>query len=157
MSAINILCRRFSTWQLTIAVMLVASGCGGGNGSVFSGARYPVKGKVMLVDGKPVASGKIYFKTDAPPLAAAADIGSDGAFEFKEGLAEAKYRVHVSPATPEGTKTALKQPYASKYMDDEDSGLTAPVTSDESKNQFEFKLETKDTTERTSRGSNRGR
>jgi hypothetical protein len=158
MFGIQKFCRRFSTWHSTVAVLLVAAGCGG-TGSPFAGPRYPVKGKVMLVDGKPLTSGRIFFSAIEPPTSQAADIGSDGSFEFKgpsgDGLPAASYKVRISPAAPEGTKTAVKPAFASKYQDEEDSGLTAPVTADESKNQFEFKLETKDAAGPTSRGDRR--
>jgi hypothetical protein len=159
MSGIQKCCRKFSTWHSTVAVMLVAAGCGGGSGSPFAGPRYPVKGKVMLVDGKPLTAGRIFFAATEPPTSAVADIGSDGTFEFKgpsgDGLPEAKYKVRIAPAAPEGTRTAVKLAFASKYQDEDDSGLTATVTSDASKNQFEFKLETKNAEGPTSNGHRR--
>jgi hypothetical protein len=158
MFGIQKFCRRFSTWHSIVAVLLVAAGCGG-TSSPFAGARYPVKGKVMLEDGKPLTSGRIFFLAIEPPTSAAADIGSDGSFEFKgppgDGLPAANYKVRISPAVPVGTKTAVKLPFASKYQDEEDSGLTAPVTADESKNQFEFKLETKNAAGPASHGNRR--
>jgi hypothetical protein len=158
MFGIQKFCRRFSTWHSIVAVMLVAAGCGGSS-RPFAGPRYPVKGKVMLEDGKPLTSGRIFFLAIEPPTSAAADIGSDGSFEFKgppgDGLPAANYKVRISPAAPVGTKTAVKLPFASKYQDEEDSGLTAPVTADESKNQFEFKLETKNAAAPTSHGNRR--
>lgn len=59
MSGIQKFCRRLSTWHSTVAMLVVAAGCGG-TGSPFAGPRYPVKGKVMLVDGKPLTAGA-YF------------------------------------------------------------------------------------------------
>ena len=134
----------------TIAVLLVVAGCeGGGGNSAFGLPRYAVKGKVLLADGKPLTSGRVVFISQSPPASAAAEIGSGGAFEFEgasgDGLPEAKYRVHIASVSSAG-KASGKPPFASKYLDDEDSGLTATVTSDESKNQFEFKLEAKDAT-----------
>lgn len=150
--------KRLSTWYSTVAALLVIAGCGGeGSNSAFGLPRYAVKGKVVLADGKPLTSGHVVFRSQSPPASASADIGADGAFEVKgpsgDGLPEAKYTVHIALAAPEGSKTAVKPAFAAKYLDDEDSGLTANVTSDESKNQFEFKLETKDATASTSRGN----
>jgi hypothetical protein len=151
-------CRRFSTWNLAVALVLVVTGCGGSN-SAADLPRYAVKGKVLLADGKPLTSGRLIFLSDSPPASATADIGSDGTFDVKgtsgDGLPEAKYRVRVSPGGPAGTKTAVKPAFASKYLDDEDSGLTATVTSDESKNQFEFKLEAMDAAGYSSRSDRR--
>ena len=148
--------RSLSPWSLAIAVVFVVAGCGGVGGS---GPRYAVKGKVVLADGKPLTSGRVVFISQAPPASAAADIGSDGAFELKgpsgDGLPEAKYRVHIAGVAPAEKTSAGKPAFASKYLDDEDSGLTATVTSDESKNQFEFKLESMDAAGSTSRGNRR--
>ena len=145
------LCRRFNTWHSTVALVLALAGCGG---DPFAGLpRYAVKGKVLLDDGKPLTAGRVIFLSNAPPASAAADIGGDGSFEFKgpsgDGLPAATYRVHIAPG-PAG-----KPPFASKYLDEETSGLDAPVTSDESKNNFEFKLATKDSKEPAQRGRRR--
>jgi hypothetical protein len=147
--------RRLSTWFPMASMVLVLAGCGGAGGSPFGGLpRYAVKGKVVLADGKPLTSGRVVFISQAPPASAAADIGSDGAFEVKgpsgDGLPAATYKVHIAAVAPAG-KASGKPTFASKYLDDEDSGLTADVTSDESKNQFDFKLETMDAAGPTSR------
>jgi hypothetical protein len=147
-------CRRLNIWHATVAMALTLSGCmGGGEGNnAFLGMqRYPAKGKVLLADGKPLTAGRVVFLTDTPPGSAATDIGSDGSFEFKgasgEGLPEAKYKVHIAPAPPKTNRpTSTRPAFASKYLDEDTSGLTATVTTDESKNQFEFKLDTKNTT-----------
>lgn len=147
--------RRLSTWFPAAAVVLVLAGCGG---VASSGPRYAVKGKVVLADGKPLTSGRIVFVSQAPPASGAADIGSDGAFEFKgpsgDGLPEAKYKVHIAGVSPAG-KASGKPAFASKYLDEVDSGLSATVTSDESMNQFEFKLEAGDAAGSTSRSGQR--
>ena len=148
-------CRRLSTWHSTVAVVLALAGCGGEGNPSRPVTRYAVKGKVLLADGKPLTAGRVIFMSDAPPASAAADIGSDGAFEFKgpsgDGLPEAKYRVHIAPGPTAGNASggqgaAVKPAFASKYLDEDTSGLTATVTTDESKNQFEFKLDTKNAT-----------
>ncbi len=145
-------CRRLKTGHAAVAMVLALAGCGGGEGndSFLGMQRYPVKGKVVLADGKPLTGGRVIFLSDAPPGSAAADIGSDGSFEFKgasgDGLPVAKYKVHITTPPPAGSRTATKPAFASKYLDEDTSGLSATVTSDESKNQFEFKLDTKNAT-----------
>jgi len=156
-------CRRFKTWHSTVAMVIALAGCGGQNGNPFGGLqRHAVKGKVLLADGKPLTTGHVVFLSDAPPASGSADIGSDGAFEFKnpsgDGLPEAKYKVHITLGPTAGNASggrAAKPAFASKYLDEDTSGLTATVTSDESKNQFEFKLDAKNATEPTSGGGRR--
>ena len=144
--------RRSHSWYSTVTMVFVLAGCGGGgSSSPFGGLqRYAAKGKVLLADGRPLTAGRVVFISDAPPASAAADIGSDGSFEFKgpsgDGLPEANYRVHIAAALPGGSaaggrSVATKPVFASKYLDEDTSGLKATVAADESKNQFEFKLD----------------
>jgi hypothetical protein len=156
--------RRLSTWHSTLVVVLALAGCGVGNGSPFGSlTRYGAKGKVLLADGKPLTTGRIVFLSDAPSASAAADIGGDGTFEFKgesgDGLPAATYKVHITRGPAEsasnGRSGAVKPAFASKYLDEDTSGLTATVTTDESNNQFDFKLEAKNDPVSTSRGTRR--
>jgi hypothetical protein len=153
---------RLAACCLSALLVMSVAGC---EGDRFGGLqRYAVKGKVLLADGKPLTNGRVVFLSDAPPASGAAEIGGDGAFEFKgpsgDGLPAAKYRVHITPAPTAGNPSggrarAAKVPFASKYLDDDTSELTATVTTDESKNQFEFKLETKNAPAPTSAGDRR--
>lgn len=108
---------------------------------------YPVKGKVLLADGKPLTSGQVIF---VGPITNTATIQSDGGFAFKEGsgagLPEGEYKVRVEGASAsslaKGSRGAPRGtlPFDSAFLDEDTSGLTATVTSDEAKNSFEFKL-----------------
>ena len=139
--------------------MLVVTGCGESQGT---SKLYPVKGKVLLADGKPLTSGRVAFVSTKPSITAVANIESDGGFAFKaasgDGLPEAEYKVRIEAGTASVTKGAggkLKGslPFATEYLDEDYSGLKAIVTTDESKNNFELKLGTKSPTESTqSRG-----
>ena len=156
MLGIQKFCRRFNIWHSTVVVMLVA-GCGGGTAAHSRVHDIRSKGRYVLADGKPLTAGRMLSSCRLRrPRAAAADIGSDGAFEFKgpsgDGLPAANYKVRIiARGSHGGTETAVKPAFASKYLDEDESGLTATVTTDESKNQFEFKLDTKDAAGSTSR------
>ena len=139
-------------WFLSGAVVLGLSGCSDPN--PLRGARFfPVKGTVLLSDGKPLTTGNVVFVGTKSQVTSSAAIASDGGFIFKspkgDGLPEGEYRVLIEP-TP-GTdvkgsrgKAKINLPYASKYTDEDGSDLKATVSSDESTNSFEFTLEAKD-------------
>jgi hypothetical protein len=145
--------RRVLSWLLISMVVVVLAGCGG-DANPLRGARlYPVKGKFVLSDGKPLTSGKVTFIGTKSQITSITTVESDGGFEFKspngDGLPEGEYRVVLDP-TPSGeikvargAKVKINLPYPSKYTDEDGSDLKATVTSDESKNVFEFKLEAK--------------
>lgn len=131
-------------WILPGLIFVALSGCGEPN--PLSGVKlYPVKGKVVLPDGKPLSAGKIVFVGDKTAVTSATDIGSDGGFEFKEGkgagLPEGDYRIRIETTSGKGKN---KLPFPARYLDEDGSHLKATVTSDDSKNTFEFKLDAKD-------------
>ncbi len=134
---------------LAALTVISVAGCEGGN--PLSGATlYPVKGKVLLPDGKPLTSGQVIFVATKSTITNSANIESDGGFSFKEagggGLPEGEYKIRIDPGssssvgkgsrrTPEG-----KLVFDSVFLDEDSSGLSATVTSDEAKNNFELKL-----------------
>ncbi len=125
-------------------------GCGGENG--FTSLRtYPVKGTVLLPDGKPLTMGRIMFVSTARGLTYGGTIGADGTFALKsaarEGAPEGEYKVRVEidetslPQSKGGKgQRGAQFPFAKKYTDEDASKLTASVKPDESSNNFEFKL-----------------
>jgi hypothetical protein len=128
---------------------LALSSCGDPN-PLKGARRYPVKGKFVLADGKPLTSGKVTFVEMKYRQNFLTEFTSGTGFEFKgpggDGLPEGDYRVVVEPlpgtaVKGAGVKATLNLPYASKYTDEDGSDLKATVTSDDSKNNFEFKLE----------------
>jgi hypothetical protein len=131
------------------AAALALSSCGDPN-PLGGARRYQVKAKFVLADGKPLTSGRVTFVELKYRQNFITEVTSDGGFEFKglggDGLPEGEYRVVVEPlpgtaAKGSGVKAKLDLPYASKYTDEDGSDLKATVTSDESKNNFEFKME----------------
>jgi hypothetical protein len=127
---------------------VLISGCS--ESTALSGAFYPVKGQVILPDGKPLTSGSIIFTGAVNSVTTAAPLGSDGRFELKgsrDGLPEGLYRVSLDPAVvstvaPKRSKGRQKfsGPYNQKYLDEEASQLTATVKADASANDFTFNL-----------------
>ena len=68
---------------LVAAVGMAVAGCG--QSSFRSGPDYPVKGKILLADGKPLRSGQVVFVSSETALSYAGPIGDDGGFELKQG------------------------------------------------------------------------
>jgi hypothetical protein len=109
---------------------------------------YPVKGKVLLADGKPLTAGRIVFVAKGSSLTSPSTIESDGTFNLKgnngDGLPVGDYRIRIeyddsNNRVSKGIKT-LALPFSQKYLDEDASDLKATVTTDEVKNNFEFKL-----------------
>jgi hypothetical protein len=110
---------------------------------------YPVKGKVVLADGKPLAAGNIVFVATESTLTTAAKLDNDGTFTVKgskEGLPAGDYLVRIevdeSETGPSKAKSTRRKggpvPFPDKYLDEDASGLRATVKPGE--NNFEFKL-----------------
>jgi hypothetical protein len=142
---------RLLAWSCCALASLIVAGCGGGK-SLGGVKLYPVKGKILLHDGKPLTSGRVSFVGLKSTITSLASIESDGGFTFKspdgDGLPEGEYRVVIDPAPPTSikgspAKTKIVLPFAAKYTDEDGSDLKATVTSDESKNSFVFNLEAK--------------
>jgi hypothetical protein len=136
-------------WRLPAVILVGMSGCGETN--PLSGVKlYPVKGKVMLADGKPLSAGKVVFVGDKTTFTSTTTIADDGGFEFKEGsgtgLPEGDYRVRLetTAGTSKGVNGNARLPFASRYLDEDNSTLRATVVPDESKNNFEFKLDSRE-------------
>jgi len=135
-------------WLLA-AVAVGVAGCD--SNSLSSMRLYPVKGKVLLADGKPVPGARIVFVGVKSTLSFPATIESDGMFTVKgakgDGLPEGDYQVRI-----EGDETKLpivkgapakkvgSLPFPEKYTDEGTSDLKATVKPDETSNNFEFKL-----------------
>ncbi|MFI5458579.1 MAG: hypothetical protein ACHRXM_24360 [Isosphaerales bacterium] len=134
-------------WMLT-AVVAGLAGC---DSNPLSSMRlYPVKGKVLLADGKPLTSGRIVFVAVKSTLTSPSTIESDGTFKVKgstgDGLPEGEYRIRIEidesklPTVKVAPKRTGSLPFPEKYADEDSSKLTATVKPDETGNNFEFKL-----------------
>ncbi len=81
-----------------LLILLTWVGCGESNplgGQTF----YPVKGRVLLADGKPLTSGQVVFVATKSTITSTANIESDGGFAFKaaagDGLPAGDYKVRI--------------------------------------------------------------
>jgi hypothetical protein len=130
-------CRRGGSGPMGRAAalfLLGLIGCGGTG--PYSGRLYPVKGQVLLADGKPLTSGTVQFIPKEEGLPASGKIEADGTFSLKslksrEGAAPGVYKVRIEPSSEllaKKGRTAPKLPFASKYREyDGETGLTATI------------------------------
>ena len=137
--------RTLLIWLLSAVAMAVA-GCG--QGGFRSGPDYPVNGKVLLADGKPLRFGQVVFVSSETALSYVGHIAEDGGFELKQGdrvgapAGSYKVRIDVTDSSlPKGSGKAAKLPFPARYRDEDVSKLAATVKAgSESENRFEFKL-----------------
>ncbi len=116
--------------KLGFLFLLGLAGCGG------QPTLYPVKGQVLLADGKPLNGGSVQFIPKQGGLPAVGIIGEDGTFSLKslktrEGAAPGEYKIRIEPSAElliKKGRTAQKLPFASKYREyDGNTGLTAII------------------------------
>jgi hypothetical protein len=134
--------------SLSSLLVICLVGCGGGG--PYAGALYPVKGQVLLADGRPLEGGSVQFIPSKGGLPASGKIGPDGTFALKsksrEGAAPGEYRIRIEPPSAllvKKGRTPPKLPFAEKYREyDGNTGLTATIHS--GPNQLEpFRLDAK--------------
>jgi hypothetical protein len=123
------------------AAFLTLAGCGGGAPelAVPTGSLQPVKGSVLLPNGKPLSTGTVVFipanGTGASP---SGELDSTGNFSLKtgssDGAAPGEYKVRIEPkgvdasTKKKGTLDARTLGFPLKYTDaDGDTGLKATV------------------------------
>lgn len=129
-------------------ILATVAGCGGGGEIQLpkaEGNPIPVSGKVLLPSGQPLAGGKVIFVPAKPPgVEARGTTGSDGSFkltsrEDNDGALPGDYRVRIEPAPQaKGTTKRVPPPFASEYLDEDATDLTATVSP--ANTSFEFKL-----------------
>ena len=130
---------RRPAWAVGIALTALLTGCSDQSNPLGSASFYPVKGKVTLPDGKPLAAVKVVF---TGPATSTATTGSDGTFTVKgtkDGLPEGDYKVRLEVLEAKGTTKKPALPFPGKYLDEDSSDLTAKVTP-AGPNDFDFKL-----------------
>lgn len=124
---------------LLLAVCVALAGCTTTNGQP-EPERFPVQGSVAL-DGKPLPSGVIYFKTIATGAIDAVDI-KEGKFEGKAQPGDRRVEIcayQTVPSQDNGPMDAPIQRNTIPSQYNQESKLTANV-SREGPNQFTFDL-----------------
>jgi hypothetical protein len=121
-------------FMLTLTISAV-SGCSNENALPHL-TTYPVKGRVLLADGKPLSVGRVYFRRKAePPIQAAGEIKPDGRFELGtlepgDGAPEGEYTVRIDP-TPNNLDGPAKRitlaRIPSQYTDVDGGSLSATI------------------------------
>jgi hypothetical protein len=125
---------------ITALCLMVLSDFGGCSASDVVGnlTVNPVKGKVLLADGKPLTTGRVVFvDPEREEKEFYGPIGPDGSFSIrdgdKEGVPEGKYIVRIDPEASMGLakgkpkKRSAAFPFPAKYANEMTPGLTAAV------------------------------
>lgn len=110
-----------------VVILLVgAAGCGAG--------LHPVRGKVTLPDGTPLAGGQVVFQREGEgeTISARGDIEADGSYSLStqtpgDGAPMGKYKVIVNPPPAVDAEAPAKRAPAAKYSDFSTSGLEFEV------------------------------
>jgi hypothetical protein len=127
-------------WLLGLGTVFsgLSAGCGDSDSPVAM-KTYPVKGKVLLADGKPLASGVVVFSLPEKGMEFESPLESDGSFVLKssygDGAPEGSYKIRIQPdvSKPNAAKgssarrSVANLGYPAKYGDETTSGLTAVV------------------------------
>ncbi|GAC1467195.1 MAG: hypothetical protein NVSMB9_08550 [Isosphaeraceae bacterium] len=113
------------------------AGCGETD-TVQKKAVYPVKGSVILPDGKPLTMGRVVFVPKDGLENSTATLGANGSFSLNtagsgEGAPPGEYQVRIEPdesTLPKARGSATQKaqlPFAGKYSDESSSELTATI------------------------------
>jgi hypothetical protein len=122
-----------SLWLMMIALLLV--GCGSSGPA--RPALNPVKGKVTLATGAPLAFGTIAFEpSGGRAYRCSGKIGTDGTFEMEtgneKGATAGKYKVSI------GLPVNKSKSVPKKFQSDDTSGIVVEVVSGD--NDLDIKL-----------------
>jgi len=121
--------------SLWLMIILLVMGCGGSGPA--RPALNPVKGKVTLATGAPLAFGTIGFEpAGGRAFRCSGKIGTDGTFELEtgseKGATAGKYKVSVS--LPPNKRNSVPK----KFQSDDTSGIEVEVVSGD--NDLDIKL-----------------
>jgi hypothetical protein len=114
------------------------AGCGDPN-SAGTLKVYPVKGQVLLPDGKPLTSGQVVLVSNEKAMEFTGELGSDGNFQIKtsygDGAPEGTYKVRIeyndpsqSPVKGKSSRRNVSNlPFGAKYTDEATSDLSVTI------------------------------
>ncbi len=130
---------RFSTghsaFWIGLAALVIASGCDDSTAPK-KVTVYPVKGAVLLANGKALGDGHIYFVPKDGALTSEAKIQPDGSFSLVtgvsgEGAPPGEFKIRIEPSVTsvvgERKSSGKTLPFPARYLDEDSSGLTASV------------------------------
>lgn len=119
-----------------VLMLPLAAGCGNADG-VGPMMLHPVKGAVLLADGKPLTTGRVAFVLPEKAIEFSGDLQSDGSYQLgsteRQGAVEGTYKVRIDPEPIKGASAKGRPsrkgtlPFPEKYADETTSGLTATV------------------------------
>jgi hypothetical protein len=114
------------------------AGCGDPN-TASSIKVNPVKGQVLLPDGKPLTSGRVVLVSNEKAMEFTGQIDSDGKFEIKtsygDGAPEGTYKVRIeyddpnqAPAKGKPSRRNVSNlPFSPKFTDESTSDLSVTI------------------------------
>ncbi len=122
---------------LAVVFSVVFVGGCGGDSVPSAGSLHPVKGKVKLETSGTLAGMKILFiPNGGGARTASGELQTDGSFELTttsagDGIAEGIYKVRLDKINPVLDKKSKPAPTVPvKYLDEDESGLTATIKPD---------------------------
>jgi hypothetical protein len=133
---------RANRW-IGLAVMAGLAACFAGCGDPNTASSlkvYPVKGQVLLSDGKPLTSGRVVLVSTEKAMEFTGEVGSDGNFELKtsygDGAPEGTYKVRIEYDDPHqapalkgkpSRRNVSNLPFSPKYTEEATSDLSVTV------------------------------
>ena len=121
---------------IVAAAGLMISGLSGcGEPTYSTPTVYPVKGQILLSDGKPLTSGQVVLVSNQG-MEFPGKVGSDGRFSIKsgagDGAPEGEYRVRIDPelqpvSAGRAQKGAANLPFPARYASETTSDLKVTV------------------------------
>lgn len=127
----------FAVWSsFALIAALVFSGCSGEPSAVSLPTEplHPVKGSVVLADGKPLTEGEITFvPVKNTSHTATGKIGTDGTFTLKsgdlgDGAAEGEYKIKVESALTVPSADAKKKKFIVPVQFQDEDGSDIRIT-----------------------------
>ena len=121
---------------IVAAAGLMISGLSGcGEPTYSTPTVYPVKGQILLSDGKPLTSGHVVLVSNQG-MEFPGKVGSDGRFSIKsgagDGAPEGEYKVRIDPelqpvSAGRAQKGAANLPFPAKYASETTSDLKVTI------------------------------
>lgn len=133
---------RTATCAWCIVWCIASCGCGGGDQL----KTFPVTGRVILPDGKPLAGGLVTFQSVEHKVSASGTVDADGicrlgTYKLADGAVAGRHRAAVAAPAIQGDPDLPANPpmIAAKFNNPETSGLECTVMPGQN-NEFTFQV-----------------